>query len=126
MDNFPVMQQQQQDKGRRMSQAALILGLASIATAVLMLVWPPYICGALAVLFAILSTGKRTGMDPRARAATRAAVFGMVMNTIIIAAVIYAFCTDENLRNAFYQNFETFYGMSFEEFIESLGSGAVQ
>ena len=66
-------------------------------------------------------------MDHKAKAATRAAVIAMVINTLIIAALIYAFCTDENLRNAFYQSFEAIYGMSFEEFMNNMGSsGAVQ
>ncbi len=111
------------DKGRGFAQASMIFGFASIASTVMMTVWVPYVCGSLAILFAILSSGGNLHMDMRAKAGTRSAVWGMVVNTVIIAAVIYLFLTNESLQKMFFETFESVYGMTFEEFSESLGGG---
>lgn len=123
MNNFSP---QVQNKGRAFSTAALVLGFISISTTMMMTVWFPYIFGALAVLFAILSCGEQLHMDAKARIGARTAVLAMIINTILIIAVVYAFYTDENLRNAFYQSFENVYGMSFEDFMNALREGNVQ
>lgn len=116
----------QQDKGRTLAMAALILGFASAATTIMLTVWFPYFFGSLAVLLAILSTGDRSVMDPRAKAGFRTAVFAMIINTVIIVASIYAFYTDENLQKAFFENFEALYGMSFEDFMNMMRGGTVR
>ncbi len=69
-----------QKRSAGMEFAALILGIASIATACL--VYPAFICGSLSIMFALLSRGGTRSFTPKAQ-------IGLILGGIGLGVVIF-------------------------------------
>lgn len=80
-----------------MENAAFILGLIAIAASCL--VYPGLICGALAIMFALLSRGGAISLTPRAKA-------GLILGGIGLGIVILMFIYTLIIANVYYGGFE--------------------
>lgn len=114
--SFPVKVQ-----GGGFANAAMILGIISIVTAAIMTVYPPFILGSLAILFAILSKGRAPKLLAQAKAGIICAITGLSINIcIIVFSFVYIFSNPDMLRETaqIYDNMcEQIYGMPSEEII---------
>lgn len=115
-NNFPVRTQ-----SGGFANAAMVLGIISIVTAAIMTVYPPFILGSLAILFAILSKGRAPKLAAQAKAGIICAITGLSVNVCIIAfSFFYIFSNPDMLRETaqIYDNMcEQIYGMPSEEVI---------
>lgn len=112
-----------QTKGSKFEIAAMVLGIASLASAVMFTVYIPFIVGGLAILFANLSRGKEKQYVGKARVAVITGMGGIILNTVIIALVLYAFFTIPAIREQVEAMVQQTYGMSFDEVVQSMLSG---
>lgn len=105
--------------GSSFSTAALVCGIISIVSALLMTVYFPFIFGSLAVVFAILSKSRAVRMASQAKTGIVCAIIGLVANiTIITASFVFVFSNPDVLRQSskMYDNMcEQIYGQSSEE-----------
>lgn len=85
--------QESRRRSRRMENAALILGVIAIVTPCV--VYPALICGALAIVFALLSRGGEHTLTPRAKIGLTLGSIGlgivllMIVCTFVVAEVYY-------------------------------------
>lgn len=103
-----------------MATAASILGLATIVTTVLCTVYIPFITGSLAVLFALLSKGSSSRMNPTATTGVTTAVVGLVMNVALIVSVVVLYLTNPMIHEQANKLFEQRYGMTIDEMWEDM------
>lgn len=82
--------QESKRRSKRMENAALILGVIAIATPCL--VYPALICGALAIVFALLSRGGEHTLAPRAKIGL---ILGSIGLGIVLLMIIYTFAVAE-------------------------------
>lgn len=81
-----------------METAAFVLGIISIVTCTC--IYASVVCGALAVMFALLSKGGATSMSSRARYAMILGIAGIVVTVILYAyAFTYAIHTYGSIEN---------------------------
>lgn len=71
--------------GSSLATTAMIFGIISIVTALMMTVYFPFILGSLAILFAILSKGKAPSLMKQARTGVICGIIGLAANITIIA-----------------------------------------
>lgn len=71
--------------GSSLQTAAMVLGILSIVTACIMTVYPPFIFGGLAIIFAILSKGSIAKLQQKAKIGVICSIIGLVLNCFIIA-----------------------------------------
>lgn len=103
-----------------MASAASILGFATIVTTILCTVYIPFITGSLAILFALLSKGSSSRMNPSATTGVTSAVVGMLMNVALIISVVALYLTNPTIREQSNKLFEQRYGMTIDEMWEEL------
>lgn len=111
--------------GSGMANAAMILGIGAILTALMMTVYFPFILGSIAIVLALLSKGRAAKMAKTAKAGIACAMSGLTLNIIIIASTMfYLFSSPELLLETMRQSdvmYENINGVSTEEtFGESL------
>lgn len=114
--DFPVRTQ-----GGGFANAAMILGIIAVVTAAVMTIYPPFIFGSLAILFAILSRGKAPKLMTQAKAGIICAVAGIAVNiSIIVFSFVFIFSNPDLLRETaviYDEMCEQLYGMPSEEII---------
>ncbi len=105
-----------------MATAASVLGLATIVSTILCTVYIPFITGALAILFAILSKGRCTRMNGPATTGMATAAAGLVMNVTLIVTSIVLYLTVPEVREQANEVFEQRYGVTMEEMWDELNN----
>lgn len=103
-----------------MVAAASVLGLATIVTTILCTVYIPFITGSLAILFALLSKGNSSRMNPAAMTGLTSAVVGLIMNVILIVTVVVLYLTNPVIHEQADRLFEQRYGMTIDEMWDEL------
>lgn len=77
-------------RSKRLENAAFICGIIAIATPCV--VYPAFICGALAIVFALLSRGGERTMTSRAKLGLTLGAIGLGFVTLlVIYTVVYAY-----------------------------------
>ena len=93
--------------------AAWYCGIASIFTC--LSIYGPFVLGALAILFALLSRGGQMNMSPKAKQAILMAIAGMIL-TVIIFIAAWKFALEEyGSIEGVVRAFCDMYGYDFEE-----------
>lgn len=118
---WDVMDFQQQQNfhtpGLGMASASLLLGLAAVFTT--MAVFPPIICGSLAILFALLSKGYGKKMITQAKIGLACAVGSICMTTVMFFASFALILSEPDILIEFGKQYdaacESLYGQTSEE-----------
>lgn len=97
--------------GNALASASMILGIVSIASAFLIPVLLPFVCGALAITFALLSKGYDNRLCGRAVAGLATAIAGIILHLITIITTIFLIT---NLP-AYQEQFQRIYDQLYEE-----------
>lgn len=84
-------------RSQRMENAAIALGFLGIV--LFCLVYPPLICGSLAIMFALLSRGGTATMTPRART-------GLLLGSFALGFVLLLFVYTIVYANLYYGSLE--------------------
>lgn len=100
-------------KGAGMAAAALICGIISLAG--LLCLFPGFLCGGLAIVFALLSKGKESRMLPTAKAGLTFGSIGIVLAVIIMASSVYMVFSNPDLMKQYEMLYEQMYGSDFED-----------
>lgn len=123
--------------GSALAGAALVLGMISFITAIMMTIYFPFIFGSLAIVFALLSKGRAAKLIKYAKTGIICGIAGITANIIIIISTfIFILSNPSTLMQAaqqYDQIYEQVYGIPSEEifgdslqdivedFIESMG-----
>lgn len=106
--------------GQTMATAAMVLGVASIFT--MFTVYIPFICGSLAIVFAILSKGYGKKMLAAAKIGIGTAIAGIVLIATIVgsvSAMLFSLSSEDlvNLGRQLDQQFESQTGRELEDIL---------
>ena len=110
----------EQVRGRRLALVAMILGIVSVASAIMFTVYVPFVTGGIAIILASISRGKDRFFSGKARVGMITGVSGIALNIALIIAVIVAFFTVPGIRQQTEQLIQQFYGMSFDELVNQM------
>lgn len=102
----------------RMASVAKVLGIITIVTTIFCTVYIPFITGSLAILFAILSKGKRKSLSSTAMTGVATAITGLILNILLIATVIYVYMTNPKIREEANNMMQQQYGFTIEDVID--------
>ena len=111
------------EPNQSMYTAALILGVITLVSAVMMTVYLPFVFGGLSIIFGILSRGQNRKLPGQAKTGIIIAVAGLVLNIGIIAGSFYLVFNNPEVRKQFDITFEQMYGESFDEMMEDIKNG---
>lgn len=103
-----------------MSTAAAVMGIITIISTFMFTVYVPFITGSLAILFAVLSRGKKKKLDSSATAGVAAGIVGMVLNIALIGTVWYLYTNVPEIHDEANQLFEQRYGFTIDEMIQDI------
>lgn len=105
--------------GQKLANAAMVLGIISVLSTILMTVYIPMILGSIAIILAILSKGLKSHMTGQAMTGLICGVGGLIMNLgILISTLMFIFSHPELLQEAaktYDAQFEAIYGEPTEE-----------
>ena len=106
--------------GDRLALAAMVLGILALASFLSMTIYPPFIFGSIAIVLALLSKGRAPRMTTRARAGILCAAIGLAANCALCSTTLYMLYTKPDIMQQVNDVFESQYGMSYTEMIESI------
>lgn len=105
----------------------MILGIIAVISAFFGTVYPPIICGGLAVILGLLSKGNDKAMLPNAKVGVLTAILGMVINVLVVGSVIIMLFTNPSYKEDFHRQLnqysEYFYGESFDDMWNQIEEG---
>lgn len=106
--------------GDRLASAAMITGILALATFISMTIYPPFVFGSIAIVLALLSRGRVTKMNVKARAGIICATIGLIANCALCTTSVYMLYTKPEIMNQVNDIFEKQYGMSYEEMLKTI------
>lgn len=106
--------------GDRLALAAMVLGILALASFISMTIYPPFIFGSIAIVLALLSKGRAPRMTAKARAGVICAAIGLAANCALCSTTLYMLYTKPDIMQQVNDVFESQYGMSYTEMIESI------
>ena len=113
--------------GSSFATASMILGIIAIISAFFGTVYPPIICGGLAVILGLLSKGNDKAMLPNANVGVLTAILGIVVNVLVVGSVIIMLFTNPSYKEDFHRQLnqysEYFYGESFDDMWNQIEEG---
>lgn len=105
--------------GQKLANAAMVLGIISILSTILMTIYIPMILGTIAIILAILSRGLKSHMAGQAMTGLVCGIGGLLMNLgILVSSLMFIFSHPELLQDAartYDTQFEIIYGESTED-----------
>ncbi len=105
--------------GQKLANAAMVLGIISVLSTILMTIYIPLILGSTAVILAILSKGTKPRMAGQAMTGLICGISGLAMNLgILVTSLSFIFSNPELLQDAariYDTQFEQIYGESTED-----------
>lgn len=115
--DFNQHQQNFHSPGLSMASASLLLGLAAVFTT--MAVFPPLICGSLAIIFALLSKGYGKKMITQAKIGFACAVGSICLTVVMFFASFALILSEPDILIEFGKQYdatcESMYGQSSED-----------
>ena len=110
--NTPPVRQVNTNRSQGMEAASLVLGIISISTCTCL--YTGIICGALAVMFALLSRGGQLRLSPRANVGLWLGIAGIVATgALYVFAYVFAISQYGSLENLL-RAYCDMYGIDFE------------
>lgn len=105
------------------ARAAMVLSVVAIVSVFTFTVYPPLIFGSLAIILALLSRGGSLKFHPSAKTGIRNSLIALGINIALVAGSLWlVFCIPE-FSDEFNATFQEMYGMTYEEFMESVQDG---
>lgn len=95
--------------------AAFILGIAAIVSAIMMTVYFPFILGGISIILALLSKGYEDKMAGPAKTGIVCSIIGLVLNILIVSISLHTLFTDARAFQQFDNMYEQIYGDSFTD-----------
>ena len=89
--------------GSSFATASMILGIIAIISAFFGTVYPPIICGGLAVILGLLSKGNDKAMLPNAKVGVLTAILGIVVNVLVVGSGIIMLVTNPSYKEDFHR-----------------------
>ena len=107
--------------GNGFANAAMILGIISIVTAIMLTLYFPFALGSLAILFALLSKGRAPKMQGRAKAGIICGTIGLAINiSIFVSSICFVLSNPDLLIESaqmYDDMFEQMYGQPSEDIL---------
>lgn len=97
------------------AKAAIVLGIITIVTTIMATLYIPFITGSMAILFALLSRGRRKTMCQIAFAGVITSVIGLIMNVMLIIMCISMYFYNPDIRKQVNQYMEAISGVEIED-----------
>lgn len=112
----------QKSKGDSMATAAMILGIISLVSLLLLRLYIPFLLGGVGIILAVLSKGSAKKMAGKARAGFICCITGLVLDVVVcISSVYLAFALPEimpEMMDEVNEMCEEKYGMSYDEIMD--------
>lgn len=106
--------------GERLASAAMIMGILTLATFISMTIYPPFVFGSIAIVLALLSRGRVSKMNTKAKAGIICATIGLTANCVLCGTSVYMLSTRPEIMEQVNDIFESQYGMSYEEMLKTI------
>lgn len=100
--------------------AAMVLGISAIVSALMLTVYFPFILGSLSIILALLSKGYEQKIAARAKVGIVCSIVGLVFNFIIVGASVHMVISNPTVFQQFDEMYESIYGESFSDVYEEL------
>ena len=100
---------------------SMVLGILSVATAILGTVYLPFILGGIAIVMGILSRDESGVTEFKAKIGILLGIFGIVLNIVVVGTSVHSVLTDPGRYEEFDSVFERVYGEDFASFMEERG-----
>lgn len=84
-------------RSRRMETLSLVMGIIALST--MCFVYPTFICGALGIVFALLSRGGELRMESRAK-------LGLILSSVSLGIIVLMFIYTLVVANVYYGGIE--------------------
>ncbi len=101
--------------------ASMILGILTVATALLGTVYLPFMLGGVAIVMGILSRDDQGTVDFKAKIGILLGALGIVLNIVVVATSVYTVFNNPEQYKAFDSVFERVYGEDFASFMQENG-----
>ncbi len=101
--------------------ASMVLGILTVATAILGTVYLPFILGGIAIVMAILSRAEDGIMPIKSKIGVLLGTLGIILNIVVVGTSVYRVLNDPAQYEMFDSVFERFYGQNFESFMAEQG-----
>lgn len=108
------------EPGHGLFTAAFILGIMALVSCFTFTVYPAYICGSIAIIFALLSKGQKSRMHNKASIGIVCAVCALILNTCIVTYSVTTIFTNPDAMEELNEACEEIYGISFDDMMEEL------
>ena len=122
-NNSPNINSINQNLPNTFAKTAMVLGIIAILSVFTFTVYPAMIFGSLAIILAVLSKGMDKKMHKNAGTGVITGIIALVINVIIIAASFYMVFTKTEYRQQLNNVYESLYGESFDDMLESIKDG---
>lgn len=114
----------QKNKGEGMATAAMILGIISLVSLLLLRIYIPFLLGGVGIILAVLSKGKAKKMIGRAKAGLICCITGLALDiTLCVFSVYLVFALPDILPemvDEVNKMCEEQYGMTYEELMDEI------
>ena len=100
-------------RSRAMETAAMVLGIISLSTC--SCIYASVVCGALAIIFALLSRGGEYTMSSKAKIGLVLGIAGLVATILVYAATFASMIHEYGSIEGYLREFCNMYGLDFEE-----------
>ncbi len=114
----------QKNKGEGMATAAMILGIISLVSLLLLRIYIPFLLGGVGIILAVLSKGKAKKMLGRAKAGLICCITGLALDiTLCVFSVYLVFALPDILPemvDEVNKMCEEQYGMTYEELMDEI------
>ena len=101
--------------------ASMILGILTVATALLGTVYLPFMLGGVAIVMGIVSRDQSGTVDFKAKIGILLGALGIVLNIVVVATSVYTVFNNPEQYEAFDSVFERVYGEDFASFMQENG-----
>lgn len=114
----------QKTKGEGMATAAMILGIISLISLVLLRIYVPFLVGGIGIILAVLSKGKAKNMIGKAKAGLICCITGLALDiTLCVLSVYLVFALPDimpEMVDEVNKMCEEQYGMTYEELMDEI------
>lgn len=101
--------------------ASMVLGIITVATALLGTVYLPFMLGGIAIVMGILSRDATGALDFKAKLGIILGTAGIILNIVVVATSVYSVFTNPEQYASFNSVFERVYGEDFASFMQGNG-----
>ncbi|MCR4595465.1 MAG: hypothetical protein K5673_01650 [Lachnospiraceae bacterium] len=101
--------------------ASMVLGIITVATALLGTVYLPFMLGGIAIVMGILSRDASGTLDFKAKLGILLGTAGIILNIVVVATSVYSVFNNPEQYATFNSVFERVYGENFASFMQENG-----